>query len=91
VKRDVAFEAPPPAQAYLLDKGFNIKFGAQPLRRIIRHEIKTLLALDILKGRFAGGANVIIDLAEGRIVFHEGAAAPERELVGASTNFGTTL
>jgi ATP-dependent Clp protease ATP-binding subunit ClpC len=37
---------------YLIEKGYDEKYGARPLRRILQKEIEDPLSLEILKGRF---------------------------------------
>ena len=42
------------AQDYMIEKGFDEKFGARPLRRLLQKEVEDPLSLEILKGRFTG-------------------------------------
>ncbi len=46
----------------LADKGYDITFGARPLKRIIQNMILDELALDIIEGKVKEGDKVTIDL-----------------------------
>ena len=46
----------------LADKGYDITFGARPLKRIIQNMILDELAMDIIKGKVKEGDKVTIDL-----------------------------
>ena len=52
-------------------RGYDVKFGARPLRRTIQREIEDPLALEILKGRFGEGSRVVVTLRSGKIGFRE--------------------
>ncbi len=47
------------AKEYLVDKGFDQKFGARPLRRAIQKYIEDPLAEEILRGSFKDGSKII--------------------------------
>ncbi len=46
----------------LAEKGFDITFGARPLKRVIQNMILDELALEIIEGKIKDGDKVIIDL-----------------------------
>ena len=46
----------------LAEKGYDVTFGARPLKRVIQNEILDKLALEIIKGKIRQGDNVIVDL-----------------------------
>lgn len=48
-----------PVKAYLIEKGYDPKNGARPLRRVIEDEIESLLAEEMIAGHFQAG-----DIAE---------------------------
>ncbi len=52
------------ALKYLVDKGYNIEWGARPLRRVIEHEIEDKLADEILSKKIDGGAKVTVDAVD---------------------------
>ncbi|MEA3345109.1 MAG: ATP-dependent Clp protease ATP-binding subunit [Chloroflexota bacterium] len=52
------------AQARLAEEGYDPKFGARPIRRVIRQRIEDPLSEGILSGRFQEGDIVLIDISE---------------------------
>ncbi len=83
------------AREYLMEKGYDPRYGARPLRRVLQKDIEDPLSLDILKGRFLPGSTVVGYMRDGKLLFRRkrsnsnGSAAdrPENrpaELVGSS-------
>jgi ATP-dependent Clp protease ATP-binding subunit ClpC len=60
-ERGVSFTLTDAAKQFIADKGFDINFGARPLRRAIQKYLEDPLADEILKGQFAGDCEVLID------------------------------
>ena len=50
-------------------EGFDIKYGARPLRRVIRHLIEDPVSIRILGGELSAGDVVFVTLNEDEIVF----------------------
>jgi ATP-dependent Clp protease ATP-binding subunit ClpC len=67
------------AKEYLIDNGYDIKFGARPLRRIIQKEIEDQLAMEILKGRFKSGDTIVVSIRNGKIYFRARQKDAEKE------------
>lgn len=62
------------AKRYLIDKGYDEKFGARPLRRAIQDELEHPLADGILSGKYEKGSVLTVGTTKGRItvdVTHE--------------------
>ncbi len=59
------------AREFLIDKGFDEKFGARPLRRALQRYLEDPLAEEILKGSIKDGARVRVrfDKKLGRLTF----------------------
>ena len=53
------------AMAALASQGYDPMFGARPLKRLIQRELGDRLAMAILEGKVAEGANVSVDVADG--------------------------
>jgi ATP-dependent Clp protease ATP-binding subunit ClpC len=53
------------AKNFLVDQGFDQKFGARPLRRAIQKYVEDPLAEEILRGSFKEGAKIIAKHVEG--------------------------
>jgi ATP-dependent Clp protease ATP-binding subunit ClpC len=57
------------AERFLVEKGFDPKMGARPLRRSIEDNIEDPLSEEILRGKFGYGSKIKADLDEDRLVF----------------------
>lgn len=57
------------ARNYLADAGYDPVYGARPLKRTIQRELQDPLALAVLEGRFAEGAEIHVDMREGKLTF----------------------
>jgi len=58
-----------PVRTWLAKKGYDPKFGARPLVRVIQTEIKDALSDQILFGTMQKGGEVYIDLEDDKLVF----------------------
>ena len=61
-ERNVALTLTPEARDRLAVLGFDPKFGARPLARVIAQSIETPLADEILFGKLERGGNVVVDV-----------------------------
>ena len=57
------------AKAFIIDKGYDQKYGARPLRRTIQSEVEDKLAEEILDGTVKKGDTVTISAADGKLLF----------------------
>jgi ATP-dependent Clp protease ATP-binding subunit ClpA len=57
------------ARTYLVEKGFDERFGARPLGRLIESELARVLADELLFGRLAYGGEVTVDSSARGLVF----------------------
>jgi ATP-dependent Clp protease ATP-binding subunit ClpC len=60
----------PSARKLLVEKGWDPKYGARPMRRAIQKELEDPLALLILEGEYPVGAAFIADCRNGKIILH---------------------
>lgn len=56
------------AKQFILDKGYDSKYGARPFRRTIQKYIEDELAEAFLKGKFAAGSHVTVDYRDEKII-----------------------
>ncbi len=68
----VSLEVSAAARKWLAEHGYDTRFGARPLGRLIENEISRVLADELLFGKLSKGGNVKVDLADGRLVFTYG-------------------
>ena len=64
------------AKEFLVEKGFDEKFGARPLRRAIQKYVEDPLAEEILRGSFKEGTRIVAKHVEGAedLVFYDEAS-----------------
>ena len=67
--RHVAITLTPAARAWLAVAGYDRKFGARPLARVIQKEVRDVLTDQILFGALEHGGTVTIDLVENKLSF----------------------
>jgi ATP-dependent Clp protease ATP-binding subunit ClpB len=65
-EKGVGLEITDRAKSYLADKGFDINFGARPLKRTIQKNVQDKLSLKILEGKIKERDRVVVDLNENK-------------------------
>ena len=59
------------AKKLLIDEGYDISFGARPLKRTIQQRLENKLAAELLEGKFAEGDTVKIDATAHNFTFEK--------------------
>ena len=57
------------AKEWLIDKGYDVKYGARPLRRTLQTELEDKLAEEILAGSFLAGAEIQAKVLKNQLIF----------------------
>ena len=57
------------ARRYLVTEGYDLRYGARPLKRTIQREVLDPLALRVLQGEFGEGDHVAVDVGENGLRF----------------------
>jgi ATP-dependent Clp protease ATP-binding subunit ClpA len=70
VIKKVVVSITPAVRTWLAKVGYDPKYGARPLDRVIQKEIKDHLSDDILFGRLNKGGEVVIDLKDEKLTFN---------------------
>jgi len=70
-EKEITLEVSKKAKEHLIDVGYDVKFGARPLRRTIQREVEDPLAVDLLRSKFGPGSHVLATMRAGKIVFRE--------------------
>ncbi len=68
IEKGVDMEVTQEAKDWLSEKGFDPKFGARPLRRVIQDNVEDKLSDAVLGGALGPGDTAVIDIADGDIV-----------------------
>ena len=86
-ERDITCELTEAGCDWLVNEGFNVTYGARPLRRAIQRHLENQLSRGVLSGEFKEGNHIIADVNEAgdglalRVADGAGAEA-EREMAG---------
>ncbi len=72
VDRDMGIELTTAALDKLAEAGFDPVYGARPLKRAIQHQVENPLAQSILSGEFVPGDTIVVDAADGKMLFGRG-------------------
>ncbi|KXU36007.1 NDP-hexose 4-ketoreductase [Cephaloticoccus primus] len=75
VDRSIKIEFSAAAKELLIEKGYDEKYGARPLRRAIEHSLEDPLAEAILRGEIKDGGRVTVDSDGERLLFKQSAAS----------------
>jgi ATP-dependent Clp protease ATP-binding subunit ClpB len=67
-ERRIQLSVTPTALAQLGTRGYDLVYGARPLKRLVQQEIETTLARQLVKGELRDGDTVTVDVKDGRIV-----------------------
>jgi ATP-dependent Clp protease ATP-binding subunit ClpA len=67
--RQITLSYSPDVRAYLAKEGYDPKFGARPLARLIQTRIKDRLTDEILFGKLAKGGRIVIKLKNDQLTF----------------------
>jgi ATP-dependent Clp protease ATP-binding subunit ClpB len=76
-ERGIEIQLTDAARELLGNLGYDPTYGARPLKRVIQKRLVDKLALAMLEGEFAEGDTVLVDAAEGELVFTKAPAPVE--------------
>lgn len=68
-EKDIELDITDKAKQLLANRGFDVEYGARPLRRAIQRLIENPLAEEILRGKWDQGTTVHVDAKDGQLVF----------------------
>lgn len=68
--KGIKFKVTTKVKKHIADKGYDITFGARPLKRVIQNQVLDELALEIIEGKIKEGSIITAELEAGqRVVF----------------------
>ncbi|MCP3103860.1 AAA family ATPase [Myxococcus sp. K15C18031901] len=67
------------ARDALAEQGFEPRYGARPLRRVIQRELETEISRMLLRGEVSEGQRILVDYRDGAFVFTTTPRAPSAE------------
>ncbi|MDE6208688.1 MAG: ATP-dependent Clp protease ATP-binding subunit [Lachnospiraceae bacterium] len=68
---DITVKMTPAAKKYILEKSYDKKYGARPLRRELQNTVENQLAEEILAGKIKQSDNVTISVNNKKLVFEK--------------------
>ncbi|MBF0287921.1 MAG: ATP-dependent Clp protease ATP-binding subunit ClpA [SAR324 cluster bacterium] len=69
VNKKVVINISDATRNWLAKKGYDPKFGARPMQRVIQQEIETVLADQVLFGKLENGGQVFIEVKDDKLLF----------------------
>jgi ATP-dependent Clp protease ATP-binding subunit ClpC len=69
VRRGITITATKSAKEYLVDKGYDAKNGARPIRRLIQEEIENYIADKIIADELPKGSVIKINTKNNELIF----------------------
>ncbi len=81
-ERHLALTLTPAARSVITEVGYDPAYGARPIKRTLQRLVADPLALAILEGEFVDGDQIIVDEADGEIVFRHAVPAATGALAG---------
>ena len=86
-ERELVLEINRSARELLIERGYDPKYGARPLRRTIQREIEDPLSLEILRGNFGQSDHIIVGTRKGAFTFRR---KHERKQIATPTSEDAT-
>ena len=84
LEMNITIELKKSAKEYLIEKGYDVKFGARPLRRAIQKQLEDPLSLEILKGKCVPGSQVAVSVRKEKLAFQIKAPAKKEQPAGVA-------
>ncbi len=66
--RQITLKVTDKAKQFIVDNGYDVAFGARPLKRFIQNNVETLIAKYMLANDLAPNSTIIVDVANDEIV-----------------------
>lgn len=67
--RDIKLELTSAARDFLVDRGYDPRLGARPLRRTLEHYLEDMLAEELLKKTIVPGSRIKVGMKQGKLNF----------------------
>ena len=78
-KQEISFHVTDNCLEYLKNKGYNVQFGARPLKRLIQKQIMDNISIAILEEKAKSNSHIVMDVMDGQVVIRS--AENEKEKV----------
>jgi len=71
LERGIALQFTDSAVQFLAEKGYDVNYGARPLKRVIQNYVETPLAKEIISGKVKENERITVDRTDGAILFRK--------------------
>jgi len=71
------------AKEFLIERGFDTKYGARPLRRTIQKDLEDPISMAILQGKFSSGSTIVVGVKGEKLSFKGKKIQPEKSEANA--------
>jgi ATP-dependent Clp protease ATP-binding subunit ClpB len=71
-ERHITLQLSDTAKDLLAEEGFDLVYGARPLKRVIQQRLADALAMKLLASEFSDGDTITVDAHDGEMVFGQG-------------------
>jgi ATP-dependent Clp protease ATP-binding subunit ClpB len=78
-KQEISFHVTDHCLEYLKNKGYDVQFGARPLKRLIQKQIMDNISIAILEEKVQSNSHIVMDVIDGNVVIRS--AENEKEKV----------
>src|SRR4029453_13253908 len=75
--KEVHIELSQSAKEFLIEKGYDPKYGARPMRRAVERYLEDPLAEELLRGHVKAGDRVEVVDIDGKLTFHVAESQPQ--------------
>ena len=69
LENDIILDVRKRAKEFLIEKGFDPRYGARPLRRVIQKQLEDPLSMEVLKGKIRPGSRVTVNVRKEALSF----------------------
>ena len=83
--KDMALELSPEAEDWILEKGYQPKYGARPLKRCIQRYVEDALSEYLIKGRFKEGDRISVTVKNDELVMTRKSRKVKEEIGAGKT------
>jgi ATP-dependent Clp protease ATP-binding subunit ClpB len=69
-RQNISIELSEQSIDLLIREGFDMQYGARPLKRVLQKKILDALSISILEGKVTAGMKLMVDVEDGKIAFN---------------------
>ncbi|MCL2481155.1 MAG: ATP-dependent Clp protease ATP-binding subunit [Spirochaetaceae bacterium] len=59
------------AKNYLIEKGWDSRYGARPLRRVIQNDVEDQLSMMVIRGEITSNSSAVVDYKDDKIIIYK--------------------